>query len=102
MQALHSVSMANGLHVEGIMASEQSDEQLIERLRRTAHVCEATGEEWGRAWAKWLRTMVVLACRHDPRFREIHAMIHRAAAREDWEAVLAICNENNPSPWGRR
>ena len=84
------------------MTSGQSDQQLIERLRRTAHTCEATGELWGRAWARWLRTLAVLACRHDPRLREIHQTVHRAIEREDWQAVVAICNEHNPLPWGRR
>lgn len=98
--------MADALHTKRSMASgdrdQQTDQQLIERLRRTAHACDATGELWGRAWARWLRTLAVLACRHDPRLREIHHAVHRAIEREDWQAVEAICNEHNPSPWGRR
>lgn len=95
-------SMAGALHLEGSMTSGQSDQQLLERLHRAAHACEATGKPWGRAWATWLRTLAVLASRHDPRLREIHQTVHRAIEREDWQAVLAICAENNPSPWGRR
>jgi hypothetical protein len=94
--------MAGALHATSSMTSGQSDQQLIERLHRAAHACEATGELWGRAWARWLRTLIVLASRHDPRLRKIHHMVHRAVEREDWQAVLAICNEHNPSPWGRR
>lgn len=98
--------MASALHAKRSMASgdrdQQTDQQIIERLRRAAHACEATGEEWGRAWARWLRTLLALALRHDPRTREIHRTVHRALARGDWQAVVAICNEHNPSPWGRR
>jgi hypothetical protein len=94
--------MAGALHASSSMDSEPSDQELIDRLRRSAHACEATGELWGQAWARWLRTMIILAARHDPRFREIHRTVHRAVDREDWEAVLAICNEHAPSPWGRR
>jgi hypothetical protein len=81
---------------------QQADQQLIGRLHRAAHDCEATGEPWGHTWATWLRTLIVLACRHDPRLREIRHMAHRAIARGDWQAVLAISSEHNPSPWGRR
>src|SRR5688572_16560436 len=52
--------MAGALHATSSMDSEQSDQQLIERLRRAAHACEATGEMWGHAWARWLRTLIVL------------------------------------------
>jgi hypothetical protein len=97
--------MASPLHAKRSMASgedQQTDQQLIERLYRAAHACEGTGELWGRAWARWLRTLIALVSRHDPRLREIHRMVHRAVAREDWQAVMALCNEHNPSPWGRR
>ena len=99
MQALHS---AGALHATSSMTSGQSDQDLIERLHRAAHACEATGDLWGRAWARWLRTLAALASRHDPRLHEIHRTVHRAIEREDWQAVVAICNEHNPSPWGRR
>ena len=78
------------------MTSGPSDQELLERLHRAALTCEATGEPCGRAWARWLRTLAVLASRHEPRVREIHATVHRAIEREDWQAVLAICNEHNP------
>jgi hypothetical protein len=92
------------LAAESSMASgeQPTDQQLIERLHRAAHACEGTGELWGRAWARWLRTLIVLASRHDPNLREIHRMVHLAVEREDWHAVLAICNEHNPSPWRKR
>lgn len=94
--------MAGALHATNSMTSGQSDQELIERLYRAAHAWEATGELWGRAWARWLRTLIVLASRHDPRLREIHRTVHRAVDRQDWRAVLAVCNEHNPLPWGRR
>ncbi len=93
--------MAGTLHAESSMTSEPSDQQLIERLHRAAHASEATGELSGRAWARWLRTLATLASRHDPRLHEIHHTVHRAIEREDWQAVIAVCGEHNPSPWGQ-
>ena len=98
--------MAAALHATSSMASgdrdQQTDQQLIERLHRAAHDYEATGELCGHAWARWLRTLAALACRHDPRLHEIHHTVHRAIEREDWQAVLSVCGEHNPLPWGRR
>ena len=94
--------LAGPLHVQSRMTREERQRQIVERLHRTAHACEATGELWGRAWATWLRTLLALGYRHDPHIYEIHRRVHLALARKDWHAVLALCSEHNPPPWGRR
>jgi hypothetical protein len=79
------------------MTRAEREQQIVERLHRTARGCEATGELWGQAWATWLRTLLELGYQHNPNAREIHRMVHLALAREDWPAVLAICGEHSAS-----